>query len=128
MAKILIVEDDPYVRRFYERLYRVAEVDHQIEMAADGEEGLAKAKTFKPTLILLDIMMPKMDGFEVLERLKADPETADIVVVMLTALGDEESAKRATSLGAAGFIVKSEVPYEELLRTVDKYTKSESST
>jgi CheY-like chemotaxis protein len=119
MAKILIIEDDPYVRRFYDRLFHLNGYD--AELAEGGLQGLAKAKELKPTLILLDIMMPTMDGFQVLEKLKSDPETKDIAVVMLTNLGSSESTKKAVQLGASGFIIKSDTPPEELLRMVDGF-------
>jgi len=119
MAKILIIEDDPYVRRFYERLFNLNKYD--IEMAESGKEGIEKAKVHKPGLILLDIMMPVMNGLEVLQKLKEDPEIRDCSVVMLTNLGDEETVKKAIQMGANGFIVKSAVPPRDLLREVDKY-------
>ena len=119
MAGILIIEDDPYVRRFYDRLFHLNGYD--VELAEGGREGLEKAKEMKPSLILLDIMMPNMDGFQVLEKLKSDPETKDISVVMLTNLGSSESTKKAVQLGASGFIIKSDTPPEELLRMVDGF-------
>ena len=83
MAKILIIEDDLVMIRFYRKLFALE--GHRVEAAEGGREGLKRVKTFKPDLILLDIMMPKMHGLEVLERLKAKPETKDIPVIMLTA-------------------------------------------
>src|SRR3989337_2331187 len=112
MAKLLIIEDDPYVLRFYERLFRHQQ--YSVEMARDGLDGINKARSFKPDLILLDIIMPKIDGLEVLKRLKNDPETKNLQVVMLTNLGEEYASKQAAELGAIGFIIKSSVPPEEL--------------
>jgi len=116
---LLIIEDDPYVLRFYERLFRLHNCI--VEMASSGEEGLEKAKKLKPPLILMDIMMPKMNGLEVLEKIKADPETKDSVVIMLSNFGEEEIIKKAKGLGAENYIIKSKVSDEELLAVVDKY-------
>ncbi|OGY24413.1 MAG: hypothetical protein A2172_01740 [Candidatus Woykebacteria bacterium RBG_13_40_15] len=106
MAKILIVEDDPLISRLYEKIFSFER--YEISLAKDGQEGLDKARLEKPTLILLDIMMPKLNGLQVLERLKADPETKGIPVVMLTNLSGEKDAETALSKGAVKYIVKSE--------------------
>lgn len=121
MGKILIVEDDPYVRKLYQRLFSFEKFD--IEMASNGEEGLVKAKSYKPDLILLDIMMPVLNGIDVLKKLKTDVETKDMIVIMLTNLGDEQTITMATKLGADGFIVKSNTEPEQLLKTVEGYLK-----
>jgi CheY-like chemotaxis protein len=106
MAKILIIEDDPLMSRLYEKIFTFEK--YEVELAADGEEGLVKVKQAKPTLILLDIMMPKLNGLQVLERLKADPETKAVPVVMLTNLSGEKDAETALSKGAVKYIIKSE--------------------
>lgn len=122
MAKILlIVEDDPYVRRFYERLF--AQKNYTTEMAENAEEGLEKAKTTNPDLILLDIMMPGKNGLEVLKELKSDPLTKDITVIMLTNIEDQDTVGEATALGAGGFLVKSMIEPEKLLQVVEGYIK-----
>ena len=115
--QILIIEDDPYVRRFYEHLFKLNK--YQIDIATGGEEGLRKAKILKPQVILLDIMMPKMNGLEVLRQLKEDPETAKAKVVMLTNVEDNSVTKRAETLGSSGYILKSQVADAELLVTID---------
>lgn len=126
MATILIVEDDPYVRNFYDRLFRIGS-SHKVVMAGSGEEGLKLAKEQKPDLVLLDIMMPGMNGLEVLEKLKAETETKDLTVVILTNFGEEEFVKKAVALGATSFIVKSEIEGEQLLKLVDKYIADQGS-
>jgi len=124
MQKILlIVEDDPYVQRFYERLFRFH--DYTVELAKNGEEGIAKAKTMKPSLILLDIVMPGENGIQVLEKLKGDPDTKGISTVMLTNIDEEDTIKKARDMGAADFIVKSSASEQDLLKIVDKYFKQE---
>ncbi len=92
---LLIVEDDPIMARLYEKIFTFE--DYEVVMAKDGKEGLVKAREGKPLLILLDIMMPKMNGLEVLERLKADPKTKKIPVVILTNLAGEKDAETALS-------------------------------
>lgn len=121
MQKILIIEDDPYVRRFYGRLFSFEK--YQVEMAANGEEGIELAKKNKPDLILLDIMMPVMNGMEVLAKLVGDPETKDCPVVMLTVLGDEETIQKAKDLGAKGYIVKSDAEPKDLLAKIESFLK-----
>ena len=121
MQKILIVEDDIYVRRLYEEVFRRYRIDAQIEMAGDGQEALEKVSSFRPELILLDIMMPRMDGLSVLKKLKSDPATSHIIIVMLTVLGDQGTYAEATKLGADGFIVKSEVEPAKLVEVIEGY-------
>ena len=119
MAKILIIEDDPYVRRFYGRLFNLNK--YQVEMVENPQESLAKIKSFHPQLILVDIKMPKVDGYQVLTQIKNDPETKNYTVVMLTNLGEEEMVKKCMQAGALGFIYKSNTPPNQLLDEVDKY-------
>lgn len=106
MAKILIIEDDPLISRMYEKIFTFEK--YEVELAADGEEGLQKIHETKPTLILLDIMMPKMNGLEVLERLKMDPTIKDIPVVILTNLAGQQDAETALAKGAVKYIIKSQ--------------------
>ena len=105
MAKILIVEDDPLMSRLYQKIFTFEKYD--VELASDGEEGLLKVKQGKPDLVLLDIMMPKMNGLEALDRLKADPETKSIPVIVLTNLAGEKDAETALAKGAVKYIIKS---------------------
>ena len=122
MAKILIIEDDPYVRKLYERIFSFQK--HEVSMAADGLEGFEEAKKIKPTLILLDVMMPKMSGIEVLEKLKSDKETASITVLMLTNFGEELIVKQAMEKGAEGVLIKSDFPPDKLIEKVNEYLKN----
>src|SRR6266576_1657962 len=102
MAKLLIVEDDPLMSRMYQKIFTFEGYD--VQMAADGQEGLDKAREIKPTMILLDVMMPKLNGLQVLEKLKADPETKAIPVVMLTNLAGQQDAESALTKGAIKYI------------------------
>ncbi len=119
MGKILIVEDDPYVQRFYQHLFELNQYD--IILAKNGAEGIELAKRERPSLILLDIMMPELDGLTVLSFLKSDPLTRDITTIMLTNIDDAQVAKKAAGLGADGFLVKSSAPPEKLLDLVKSY-------
>lgn len=116
-AKILIIEDDPLMLRMYQKIFTFQKYD--VEVAADGEEGLAKVAETKPTIILLDVMMPKLNGLQVLERLKSDPETKKIPVIMLTNLAGQQDAETALSKGAVKYIVKSEHEPKEIADMVD---------
>ena len=104
--RVLIVEDDPLISRMYQRVFEFE--GFSADMARDGEEGLEKLKKQKPLMILLDIMMPKMSGIEVLKEIKADPKYKDIPVVVLTNLSGSKDAEKALEMGAVKFIVKSE--------------------
>ena len=106
MTTLLITEDDPLMSRMYQKIFTFE--GYEVHMAADGQEGLDKARELKPTIMLLDIMMPKLNGLQVLEKLKADPETRSIPVVMLTNLAGQQDAEAALAKGAIKYIVKSE--------------------
>ena len=127
MAKILVVEDDPLMSRMYEKIFLFEK--YEVELAHDGEEGLEKARSVKPTLIMLDVMMPKMNGLEVLEKLKADPDTKGIPVVMLTNLAGQQDAETALSKGAVKYLIKSEHEPKEVTDMVKEilagYTRNE---
>lgn len=127
MAKILIVEDDPLMSRMYHKIFTFEK--YEVEMAADGVEGFEKAKSTKPTIMLLDIMMPKMNGLQVLEKLKLDPETKAIPVIMLTNLAGQQDAESAMAKGAVKYIIKSEHEPKEVANMVKEilagYTRNE---
>ena len=127
MAKILIVEDDPLISRMYQKIFSFEGYD--VEMAGDGEEGWEKIKATKPTIVLLDIMMPKMNGLQVLEKVKNDPELKGIPIVMLTNLAGVQDAETALAKGAVKYIVKSEHEPQEITNMVKEimaaYTRNE---
>jgi len=103
---VLLVDDDLTLREMY--IERFKAEGFTVESAKDGEEALSKAHDLKPNIILLDIMMPKLNGLDVLKRLKADKETAEIPVIVLTSLIQEREKIESITGGADGFIVKSE--------------------
>jgi CheY-like chemotaxis protein len=121
MTKVLIVEDDPLMSRMYQKIFTFE--GYEVEMAGDGQEGLDKARSVKPTLMLLDVMMPKLNGLQVLEKLKADPETKGIPVIMLTNLAGEQDAEAALSKGAIKYIIKSEHEPKEVSDLVGEVLK-----
>ncbi|MBI4457539.1 response regulator [Candidatus Uhrbacteria bacterium] len=113
--KVLIVDDDAFLSGIYATKL---EIDgFQVVSARDGEEGLKAAATELPDLILLDVLMPKLDGFEVLKRLKADPATKPIPVIMLTNLGQKEDVEKGLSEGAEDYLIKAHfVPSEAVIK------------
>jgi two-component system, OmpR family, alkaline phosphatase synthesis response regulator PhoP len=115
-ARILLVEDDRILRRAGEVV--LSKKGYEVVVAVDGEEALVKVREHKPDLILLDVMMPKLDGFEVLTRLKDDPATRDIPVIMLSNLSEASEIKKATDRGARAYLVKSSLRPEQLAEKV----------
>jgi CheY-like chemotaxis protein len=102
--RILIADDNQPNRELLEAY--LTEVDCEVEHAVDGQDTLAKVKSFQPNLILLDVMMPKLSGFEVCQKLKADPATRKIMVLMVTALNEAGDIERAVQAGTNDFISK----------------------
>jgi DNA-binding response OmpR family regulator len=105
MRRVLIIDDEEDLTFFVKANLELAG-DYEVIVATSGKEGLRAASGHKPDIILLDIMMPNMDGFEVLEKIKKSPKTLKIPVIMLTAKGDTESKVRAASLYDEDYIVK----------------------
>jgi len=120
MTKVLLVEDDPFMWRMYVRVF--VHEGLEAEVAEDGQAGLEKLKTFHPDIILLDIMMPKMNGIEMLTRVKSDPTTRDIPVVMLTNLADVYMAEIAIKQGAVHYIVKSKYSPLDMVAMLEQFT------
>jgi CheY-like chemotaxis protein len=116
MTKILLVEDDKSLREIYG--VRLLAEGYDIVSAGDGEEALAMAIKERPQLIVSDVMMPKISGFDMLDILRSTSETKDIKVIMMTALSSEDQRARGESLGADRYLVKSQVGIEDVVRTV----------
>lgn len=114
-ARILIVDDDAFLAGIYATKL---ELDgFAVLSARDGDEGLRLAAKEKPDLILLDVLMPKLDGFEVLKRLKEDPASKEIPVIMLTNLGQKEDVEKGMSEGAVDYLIKAHfVPAEAVAK------------
>lgn len=116
MTKILLVEDDKNLREIYS--VRLSAEGYQVISSGNGEEALAAAVGEKPDLIVSDVMMPKISGFEMLDLLKSNDATKGIPVIMLTALSSETQRDRGDNLGADRYLVKSQVGLEDIIRTV----------
>lgn len=116
MTKILLVEDDKSLREIYG--VRLLAEGYQIISAGDGEQALAMAVKERPDLIISDVMMPKISGFDMLDILRSTPETKDLKVIMMTALSSEDQRARGEALGANRYLVKSQVGIEDVVRTV----------
>ncbi len=116
MTKILLVEDDKSLREIYG--VRLLAEGYEIVSAGDGEEALAMAIKERPNLIVSDVMMPKISGFDMLDILRSTTETKDVKVIMMTALSSEDQRARGEALGADRYLVKSQVGIEDVVRTV----------
>jgi CheY-like chemotaxis protein len=125
MSKVLLVEDDNNLREIYEA--RLAAEGYEIASAADGEEALVVAKREKPDLVISDVMMPKISGFEMLDILRNTDGLKDVQVIMLTALGQAEDKTRADQLGANKYLVKSQVTLEDIVKTAHQLLDDEST-
>lgn len=116
MAKILLVEDDINLRDIYAA--RFSAESYEVITASDGEEALATAVKEKPDLIILDVMMPKISGFDVLDILRSTPEVKDTKIIMMTALSQEGDRARGEALGATQYLIKSQVTLEDVVQSV----------
>ena len=116
MSKIMVVEDEAPLREIYS--IRIAAEGYEVVSAGDGEEALAMAVREKPDLILSDVMMPKISGFDMLDILRSTPETANIKVVMMTALSADDQRARGERLGADRYLVKSQVGIEDVVNVI----------
>jgi two-component system, chemotaxis family, sensor kinase CheA len=118
MAKLLFCEDDPLMQRMYERVFRLG--GHELTMAADGEQAWSTLEKMdpKPTLVVLDVMMPKMSGFDVLRKIKSDDRFKQIPVVLFTNLAGEKDAEKGIQLGAAMYLVKSQYSPKQILEKI----------
>ncbi len=116
MTKVMVVEDDAALREIYS--IRITAEGYDVVSAGDGEEALAVAVREKPNLILSDVMMPKISGFDMLDILRATPETAGIKVIMMTALSSDDQRQRGERLGADRYLVKSQVGIEDVVNAI----------
>ena len=123
-APVLIADDDPLLRAVLE--HKLISAGYSVESVEDGRAALAAAGASRPLVIVLDAMMPVMDGFEALRRLKADPQLKAIPVVMLTALKREDDVVRALRFGAADYVAKPFSP-EELVARIDRLAPARRS-
>jgi len=114
--KILIIEDEKLVLELIQK--KLTNERYEVSVARDGEEGMEKMRKFQPDLVLLDIVMPKMDGFEVLEEMRKDKDLQDINVIVISNSGQPVELDRARELGANDWLVKAEFDPEEVVEKV----------
>src|SRR5512135_832618 len=126
--KILNIDDSPTVQRLIEMI--LSSQGYQVVLASDGEEGIAKAKSEKPALILVDFVMPKMNGFQVCKTLKEDPEFRDTPIILVTSKGDKVGSKFVDTLGITEYFTKPFQPEELLAKireVIDKRKAAEAA-
>lgn len=119
--KILIVEDDKFLRELISQ--KLLREGYEISEAVDGEKGLKMAKDEKPDLILLDLILPGLDGFEVLSKIKEDPAAAEIPVIILSNLGQKDDIERGLKLGAIDYLIKAHFTPGEIIEKVKNVIK-----
>mgnify|MGYP001607351777 CR=1 FL=1 len=115
---VLLVEDDVFLSDIYQKKFEME--GFKVSTADNGEKGLSEVKKKKPDIVLLDILLPKLDGFAVLEKLKADPATKSIPVILLTNLGQKDDVERGLSAGAADYLIKAHFKPSEIVDKVKK--------
>ncbi|MFA6215434.1 MAG: response regulator [Patescibacteria group bacterium] len=116
MIKVLVAEDDRFLSKAYE--VKLKKEGFEPILVANGEEAIAKAKSEKPDIILLDLVMPKIDGFEALAELKQNSETKSIPVIILSNLGQEDDIKKGKELGAEDYLVKSNIAINSVVAKI----------
>jgi len=114
--KILLVEDDDALANVY--IVRLQAEGFDVRRVSNGEDALDAALSYHPNLVLLDVMMPKVSGFDVLDILRNTPETANLKIIMLTALGQESDQQKAKSLGVDDYLVKSQVVIADVIERI----------
>lgn len=117
MKKILVVEDDQYLIHAYK--LKLSQAGFKVELASDGANALDAMKKFKPDVVILDLIMPNVDGFSFLDSMKRDERFKEVPVIVASNLGQKEDVDRAKSLGAVDYFVKSNVSLETI---IDKIT------
>jgi DNA-binding response OmpR family regulator len=115
-VKILLIEDDPFILKMYSTKFQLEKFE--VKVADDGQKGMDAVGEFQPDIILLDLMMPQINGFDVLQMLKGAEATAKIPVIVLSNLSQEYDIKRAKELGAADYIVKTELTPREVVEKI----------
>ena len=116
--RILVAEDDRFLRKAAEMALK--RQGYIVLTAADGEEALRTARSVLPDLILLDLIMPKLNGFDVLQALKKDAPTAHIPVIILSNLGQDRDVQQAMDAGAAAYLIKTDLSLQALVQRVDE--------
>lgn len=121
MKNILVIEDDDFFRDLLRK--KISPKEFNIIEAVDGEKGLEAVREKKPDLILLDLLLPNIDGFEVLSKIKADPKTSSIPVVIISNLGQQEDIERGLKLGAVDYLIKSQFDMNQIIEKIKNTLK-----
>lgn len=125
-AKILFIDDDNFLRKVYQS--ELGDRGYEVILADDGEEGLEKAKISDPDLIILDMIMPKKNGFEVLMELQEDEKTKNIPVIILSNLGQKDDVKKGLDLGAVDYLVKDDITLTTIMEKIEQYLHSKTQS
>jgi DNA-binding response OmpR family regulator len=118
---VFTVEDDSLLRNLLASKFEKSKVP--FEISSDGEDLINKLKVFRPQIVVLDLMLPGKDGFELLEEIRADADTAEIPVIIFSNKDSSDDRKRAAELGAKGFYVKALTDLSDLMVTIEKHAK-----
>ena len=122
MAKVLIVEDDQFLSKMYGKKFQLA--GYEVEIAMDGQEGLSKMRLTKPDIVLMDIMMPKLNGLDAIVQAKADALISNIPILVLTNLSNTDDATVAVKNGAVGYLIKSDFTPTQVVEKVKEFLAS----
>ncbi len=115
---MLLVEDDVFLSSIYQKKFEME--GYKVTTADNGEKALVEAKAKKPSIIMLDILLPKLDGFAVLTQLKADETTKDIPVILLTNLGQKDDVEKGLQMGAVDYLIKAHFKPSEVVDKIKK--------
>jgi CheY-like chemotaxis protein len=118
---ILVAEDDSLYAKVYQN--KLSKEGYDVVLAVNGKEAVQKASELKPNLILMDLIMPEMDGFTALEKIKGDPDTKGLKVLVMSNLGQDSDIKRAKDLGAEEYFIKANISIQELVEKIKTYIK-----
>jgi len=119
-TKILVAEDDKFLSKIYSE--KLKELGYQVFIAMDGDEAIAIIKRDKPNLVLLDLIMPKKNGFEVLEEINKTAALKKIPVIVASNLGQESDIEKAKNLGAVDYLIKADTSFDDILKKIEKYS------
>lgn len=121
--KVLLAEDDKFISRaFFDGLSRAG---YDVKLASDGNQAIEFVRSFGPDIVLLDLIMPDKNGFEVLEEIKKDATTKDIPVIILSNLGQDTDIQKGRDLGASDYLIKSNSSLDQVAEKIDQYVKKE---
>lgn len=118
MAKILIIDDDAVLLKLYST--RLKADNHQVETAIDGQEGLQKLKQFAPDVVVLDLLMPKLNGFKFIESMKQSPQTANIPVIVFSSVASNEQVERLKQMGVTKYLNKVDTTPTQLVQEINQ--------